>query len=322
MKNPTTQSGKLFKQAQVGAALRERIVSGAYPPGSAIPTRSQLMAEFRVSVVTIQKAVDHLERDGFIQSKWGSGTFVADHPPHLSRYAIAFPSRPDGVQGWTDWWTILRQAAATIARSEPEKKFVTYYEITGHADVEDYQRSSPTPWEQRLAGIIMLSAPAPPHAAPGRLPGSWVYIGGDLSRWNIPGVTTDLDSFLDRALGYAAKQARRRPVLLGPGMHTELTWEAWSGACRRYAMEPARRQLLSLPLYPHEAPRHLTQTLMLLPPHLRPLTRSSSATIICGRGDGRAVDVRPARGSVADGHRPRELPQAAAGPDARDVPRL
>ena len=128
------------KNDLVKDALRNRIVAGEFPPGSRLPTLRDLSRQLGLSPVTLQKATNQLAREGFLKPMGSQGTFVSENPPHLCRYAIAFPSRPNGAGYWTNWWTTLQQAAATVVRSQPPKEIVPYYDITGHVDVEDYQR--------------------------------------------------------------------------------------------------------------------------------------------------------------------------------------
>src|SRR5258706_345779 len=59
------------KYLRVLNTLRERIEEGGYGPGSALPSESQLSAEFRVSRPTVLKALGILRQDGWIE--WQKG---------------------------------------------------------------------------------------------------------------------------------------------------------------------------------------------------------------------------------------------------------
>ena len=61
---------------RVAETIRSRIRSGIYPPDYMIPPVHQLAAEFGVSIITIQKAMDLLVREGFIVRRRGIGTRV------------------------------------------------------------------------------------------------------------------------------------------------------------------------------------------------------------------------------------------------------
>jgi len=63
---------------QVAASLRERISSGAFAPGSKLPSIVNLSAEYKTSTGTIQKALAVLRAEGLIVSVPNYGTFVAE----------------------------------------------------------------------------------------------------------------------------------------------------------------------------------------------------------------------------------------------------
>ncbi|MFC0526756.1 GntR family transcriptional regulator [Phytohabitans kaempferiae] len=69
------------KYLRVLNTLRERIESGAYQPGAALPSESQLCTEFGVSRPTVLKALGILKQDGWIESQQGKGSFVRGRPP-------------------------------------------------------------------------------------------------------------------------------------------------------------------------------------------------------------------------------------------------
>lgn len=58
-----------------------RRLAGERAPGARLPSVRALMAELRVSPVTIQRALDTLVRDGVLDARPGLGTFVARPPP-------------------------------------------------------------------------------------------------------------------------------------------------------------------------------------------------------------------------------------------------
>jgi GntR family transcriptional regulator len=59
--------------------LRERITSGEWPPGSPLPSQRELAGKFGVSVMTLRQALQLLTDEGLIETRHGSGTFVAAH---------------------------------------------------------------------------------------------------------------------------------------------------------------------------------------------------------------------------------------------------
>ena len=53
------------------------IISGALSEGDALPSMRLLAKELRISVITTKRAYEELERDGFIETVTGKGSFVA-----------------------------------------------------------------------------------------------------------------------------------------------------------------------------------------------------------------------------------------------------
>src|SRR5262245_33218652 len=103
-------------QREVLAELRRRIVEGGAAPGSRLPTCRTIAAEMRVSAMTVQRALDHLGREGFIATQGARGTFVMERPPHLFRYGIVFRSDPNGGDDgyWPPAWHAMNQEALRI----------------------------------------------------------------------------------------------------------------------------------------------------------------------------------------------------------------
>jgi DNA-binding FadR family transcriptional regulator len=58
--------------------LKENISSGNWPPGSKIPSESQLQKMFNVSRVSIRSAIQRLRDLGIVVTYQGKGTFVSD----------------------------------------------------------------------------------------------------------------------------------------------------------------------------------------------------------------------------------------------------
>jgi len=72
----------------VAETLRNRVLSGTLPPGRKIGSQHELAAEFNVAPATIQKAINELEREGFIWCEQGRGRYVADFKQHQRTWTI------------------------------------------------------------------------------------------------------------------------------------------------------------------------------------------------------------------------------------------
>ena len=62
---------------QITSQIKAMIMSGELKTGDPIPSMRALAKSIHVSVITVQKAYEDLQRDGFIATTVGRGSFVA-----------------------------------------------------------------------------------------------------------------------------------------------------------------------------------------------------------------------------------------------------
>ena len=70
---------------QIFHQIRDQILTGALPPGTALPSIRALARDLRISVITTKRAYDELERAGFLVTVAGKGSFVAEQNLALVR---------------------------------------------------------------------------------------------------------------------------------------------------------------------------------------------------------------------------------------------
>ena len=63
-------------QGQLARQVRGLILGGDLPPGAELPSIRSLASEQKVSVVTVQRAYEALEREGLIQARRGPTTWL------------------------------------------------------------------------------------------------------------------------------------------------------------------------------------------------------------------------------------------------------
>jgi len=68
--------GPLYEQVVV--AVKREVAAGRLKPGDALPSLRVLAADLMVSLITVKRAYEELERDGVIFSRQGLGAFVAE----------------------------------------------------------------------------------------------------------------------------------------------------------------------------------------------------------------------------------------------------
>ncbi len=62
---------------QIATQIKEMIINGQLAQGDSLPSMRLLAQELRISVITTKRAYEELERDGFIESFPGKGSYVA-----------------------------------------------------------------------------------------------------------------------------------------------------------------------------------------------------------------------------------------------------
>ena len=100
--------------AQITRQIKQQILSGALRPGDALPSIRLLARELRISVITTKRAYEDLERDGFILTQQGRGSFVAEQNPALLREEH-LKKVEDCLQGAVD---AARLAVSATTRSQ------------------------------------------------------------------------------------------------------------------------------------------------------------------------------------------------------------
>lgn len=151
---------------QIAHDLRERIRSGEYAPGSALPLMRDLAGERGVSDITVRKAYGMLQREGLIETRGRGGTFVRDIPDRvrlvarhrqIERDELGYYSGPE-----VKHWRALPYPAGDEARISPAQPLP--------ADVADALGLSPgtdAVVRRRLVGSLDL----PEHR---QLADSWI----------------------------------------------------------------------------------------------------------------------------------------------------
>lgn len=70
---------------QISSQIKAQIISGALHEGDALPSIRLLAKELRISVITTKRAYEELEREGYVVTFAGKGSFVAGMDAELLR---------------------------------------------------------------------------------------------------------------------------------------------------------------------------------------------------------------------------------------------
>lgn len=77
---------------QIEEQIKNQILSGELSEGDALPSMRVLAKDLRISIITTKRAYEDLERDGYITSVTGKGSFVRglseEYVRNNIRYAI------------------------------------------------------------------------------------------------------------------------------------------------------------------------------------------------------------------------------------------
>jgi GntR family transcriptional regulator len=77
--------GPLYRQ--IIDAIKREVAAGRLPPDSALPSFRALAEDLLVSLITVKRAYEELEREGVIYRRQGIGTFVAERGADRTRAA-------------------------------------------------------------------------------------------------------------------------------------------------------------------------------------------------------------------------------------------
>src|SRR5438552_19011978 len=98
------RSGKPLYQ-QIYDSFRTRIIDGQLRPEQLVPSSRELARELQVSRLPVLNAYAQLIAEGYLESRAGSGTFVASSLPVAAKArsanlapAVTLPNRPVATQ--------------------------------------------------------------------------------------------------------------------------------------------------------------------------------------------------------------------------------
>ena len=203
------------KQRKIVTELRRQIVSGAIAPSGRMATREKLCLEYEASSVTVQQALDQLMAEGFAVARGTLGTFVADRPPHLSRYIIVVAFTPQSDQ-YTRFWTAMDNEARRLRR-DGKFDIQIRHGVENHLDNEPFQRLLADVKYHRLAGLIFLHAPFYYRHTP-LLDGAGIprvaFMEPISGYPSVQAVHTLYTAVIERGLDYLSSRGRRRVAMI------------------------------------------------------------------------------------------------------------
>lgn len=117
------EDGGRFGYERVIAGILRMIKTQGLTEGSKLPTLPELQDQFDVSSTTARRAVDDLKRQGIVQSRQGSGLYVADPSKAVTMQAEKDEELRTSVAALREEMRTLRSEVADvreqIARLQP-----------------------------------------------------------------------------------------------------------------------------------------------------------------------------------------------------------
>lgn len=107
---------------QIREQIKLQIINGVLREGDALPSMRLLAKDLRISIITTKRAYEELEREGFIESYTGRGSFVKSMNRNVVREKIA------SEIGELFEKAVEKAVAADIPYDEMQEMLKLYYE--------------------------------------------------------------------------------------------------------------------------------------------------------------------------------------------------
>ena len=146
------------RHPEIATRLRERIVGGEFFPGERLPSRLELAEQLDVSSGTLQRAIDSLADEGFVEGRGRHGTVVVEHPPFLCNYGILMPCESAPARPLLRSWQSMLEAARQVF-AEPPNRLSVFCEGDLQQSMASYQAFLDDVAGHRLAGLIVPAVP-------------------------------------------------------------------------------------------------------------------------------------------------------------------
>jgi hypothetical protein len=103
------------KYKNVIEVIRQRILSGEFPPGFKLPGQNALADEFAVSPITTKRALLELQKNGYIERRSRSGSYVIDKPRIISEVNIVIGNNVENEALWlSEYWEGIEFGAKSL----------------------------------------------------------------------------------------------------------------------------------------------------------------------------------------------------------------
>ena len=101
--------------------ILEKIQSGELEPGDAIPSERELMTDQNVSRITVRKAVEELEQEGYLYKVQGKGTYVRGEKRNQDLFSLTSCTEDVIKQGMTPSRRVIDSAIVLAGKERQDR---------------------------------------------------------------------------------------------------------------------------------------------------------------------------------------------------------
>ena len=112
---------------QIEEQIKSQIMAGTLAEGDALPSMRVLAKELKISIITTKRAYEDLERDGFIESITGKGSFVKRVNSDMVKESLLY-----GIQELLDT-AVDKAVLGKIPLEELQEMLALLYEEKRHS---------------------------------------------------------------------------------------------------------------------------------------------------------------------------------------------
>lgn len=112
---------------QIEEQIKSQIMAGTLAEGDALPSMRVLAKELKISIITTKRAYEDLERDGFIESITGKGSFVKQVNSDMVKESLLY-----GIQELLDT-AVDKAVLGKIPLEELQEMLALLYEEKSHS---------------------------------------------------------------------------------------------------------------------------------------------------------------------------------------------
>jgi GntR family histidine utilization transcriptional repressor len=151
---PAAAGSRMAPFERIKQHLKGKLESGLWPPGTLMPSEADLVAEFSVSRMTVNRALRELQLEGLVDRIQGVGTFAAQLHRVSSSLVIRDIHEEIVARGHTHHATIHLAREETASAASAQRLGVEVGARVFHTIIVHYENGVPLQCEDRLVNAL------------------------------------------------------------------------------------------------------------------------------------------------------------------------